>query len=101
VSDLEARGLNIENTPKSFLNKRLGWKEITGLLRGETINGATISSPFRIPDFGNMSCRCLGSGSLNESIKKYTSKAIKEKKSILKEERIIGTILKKLKSLGK
>jgi hypothetical protein len=101
VSTLEERGLSVENTPGNFLNKRLGWKEITSLLRGEEINGAKIAGPFRIPDFGSNNCRCLGSGSLEESIKSHVTKAINGKKKVLKEERVIKTILSKIRQQGK
>jgi hypothetical protein len=101
VSTLEERGLSVENTPGNFLNKRLGWKEITSLLRGEEINGAKIAGPFRIPDFGSNNCRCLGSGSLEESIKSHVTKAINSKKKVLKEERVIKTILSKIRQQGK
>jgi hypothetical protein len=101
VTTLEEKGLDVDNTPKGFLNKRLGWKEIVSLLKGESVNGAQIAGPYRIPDFGEKSCRCIGSGSLQETIKEHMSKTIKQKKTILKEERVVKTILNQLRKVGK
>ena len=101
VTTLEQKGLDVDNTPRGFLNKRLGWKEIVSLLKGESVNGAQIAGPYRIPDFGEKSCRCIGSGSLQETIKEHMTKAIKQKKTILKEERVVKTILNQLRKVGK
>jgi len=79
VTTLEEKGLDVDNTPRGFLNK----------------------GPYRIPDFGEKSCRCIGSGSLQETIKEHISKAIKQKKTILKEERVVKTILTQLRKIGK
>jgi hypothetical protein len=99
VSDLT--GVSKRRLPKTFMDSKLGWNEITNLLRGEEVNGTQIAGPFRIPDFGNDNCRCLGSGSLEESIKSHVSKAITQKKTILKEERVVKTILNQLRKVGK
>lgn len=99
VSDLT--GVSKRRLPSTFLDSKLGWNEITKLLRGEEVNGAQIAGPFRIPDFGSDNCRCLGSGSLEESIKSHVTKAITQKKNILKEERVVKTILTKLRKMGK
>jgi hypothetical protein len=43
----------------------------------------------------------IGSGSLQETIKEHMTKAIKQKKTILKEERVVKTILNQLRKVGK
>ena len=43
----------------------------------------------------------IGSGSLQESIKRHVTKAINNKKTVLKEERIIKSILSKIRKVGK
>jgi hypothetical protein len=99
VSDL--KGVSKISLPKTFLDSKLGWREITKLLRGEKVNGEQIKSPFRISDFGDDNCRCLGTGSIRESIKNHVAKAINNKKQTLKEERVIKTILSKIRQQGK
>ena len=94
-------GVSKTRLPKTFFDRKLGWKEITNLLRGERVNGTQIAGPFRIPDFGDDNCRCIGSGSLQESIKRHVTKAINNKKTVLKEERIIKSILSKIRKVGK
>jgi hypothetical protein len=94
-------GVSKTRLPKTFFDRKLGWKEITNLLRGEKVNGTQIAGPFRIPDFGDDNCRCIGSGSLQESIKRHVTKAINNKKTVLKEERIIKSILSKIRKVGK
>ena len=94
-------GVSKTRLPKTFFDRKLGWKEITNLLRGERVNGTQIAGPFRIPDFGDDNCRCIGSGSLQESIKRHVTKAINNKKTVLKEERIIKSILTKIRKVGK
>ncbi len=87
--------------PQVFLDKKLGWREITSLLRGEKVNGETIPTPFQIPDFGDENCDCLGSNTLEESIKNHVTSAIRKKKNILKEDRVVKTILSQLRKVGK
>ena len=94
-------GVSKTRLPKTFFDRKLGWKEITNLLRGERVNGTQIAGPFRIPDFGDDNCRCIGSGSLEESIKRHVTKTINNKKTVLKEERIIKSILSKIRKVGK
>ena len=94
-------GVSKTRLPKTLFDRKLGWKEITNLLRGEKVNGVQIAGPFRIPDFGDIKCRCIGSGSLQESIKRHVTKAINNKKTVLKEERIIKSILSKIRKVGK
>ena len=94
-------GVSKTRLPKTLFDRKLGWKEITNLLRGERVNGTQIAGPFRIPDFGDDNCRCIGSGSLQESIKRHVTKAINNKKTVLKEERIIKSILSKIRKVGK
>jgi len=94
-------GVSKVRLPKTLFDRKLGWKEITNLLRGEKVNGVQIAGPFRIPDFGDIKCRCIGSGSLQESIKRHVTKAINNKKTVLKEERIIKSILSKIRKVGK
>ena len=94
-------GVAKRKLPKTLLDSRLNWNEITKLLRGEKVNGSQIAGPYRIPDFGDFNCRCIGSGSLEETIKEHMSKTIKQKKTILKEERVVKTILNQLRKVGK
>ena len=94
-------GVSKRNLPKTMIDTKLNWNEITKLLRGEKVNGAQIAGPYRIPDFGDINCRCIGSGSLEESIKSHVTKAINSKKKVLKEERVIKTILSKIRQQGK
>ena len=94
-------GVSKTRLPKTLFDRKLGWKEITNLLKGEKVNGTQIAGPFRIPDFGDDNCRCIGSGSLQESIKRHVTKAINNKKTVLKEERIIKSILSKIRKVGK
>ena len=94
-------GVSKTRLPKTFFDRKLGWKEITNLLRGERVNRTQIAGPFRIPDFGDDNCRCIGSGSLEESIKRHVTKTINNKKTVLKEERIIKSILSKIRKVGK
>jgi hypothetical protein len=94
-------GVSKRKLPKTLMDSRLNWSEITKLLRGEKVNGAQIAGPYRIPDFGDFNCRCIGSGSLQETIKEHMTKAIKQKKTILKEERVVKTILNQLRKVGK
>ena len=94
-------GVSKTRLPKTFFDRKLGWKEITNLLRGKRVNRTQIAGPFRIPDFGDDNCRCIGSGSLEESIKRHVTKTINNKKTVLKEERIIKSILSKIRKVGK
>ena len=94
-------GVSKRNLPKTMIDTKLNWNEVTKLLRGEKVNGAQIAGPYRIPDFGDNNCRCIGSGSLEETIKEHMSKKIKQKKTILKEERVVKTILNQLRKVGK
>ena len=94
-------GVSKTRLPKGLLNKNLNWNEITTLMKGGEVNGVKMATTFHIPTFGDPNCRCLNTNTLRESIKGHISKAINSKKKVLKEERVIKTILSKIRQQGK
>ena len=99
VTDLT--GVSKTRLPKSLLNGKLDWDEIVMLMRGGKVSDVSMATTFHIPTFGDPNCRCLNTNTLRESIKGHISKAINSKKEVLKEERVIKSILSKIRQQGK